>query len=114
MSIKMKAVALYLLAAAAIQVYALPGGAPPDACDNITPGGHTNPPNSVPPPPNPYNLYLNAFACPNDTAGYCYYPGATYQRKRVQVSLVCVDIKVVKASGLLKRRDVKSILYFVP
>ena len=111
----MKVVAvLYLLAAAAVQVYALPGGAPLGACATITPVEHTNPPNSAPPPPNPYNLYLNAFACPNGTAGYCYYPGATYQCKCGQVSLVCVDIKVVKASGLLKRRDVKSILYFGP
>ena len=96
----MKVVAvLYLLTAAAVQVYARPGGAPSTACPNIFPVGHTNPPNSVPPPPNPYSLYLNDFACPNGTAGYCYYPGATYQCKRVQVSLVCVDIKVVRPAA---------------
>ena len=100
MSIKMKAVALFLLAAAAVQVYAFPSGAPLDACDTIIPGGHTNPPNSAPPPPNPYNLYLNAFACPNGTAGYCYYPGATYQCKCVEYSW-CVDngIEVVRPAA---------------
>lgn len=76
----MKVVAvLYLLTAAAVQVYALPGGAPSQACATITPVEHTNPANSAPQSMNPFSLYLNAFACPNGTAGYCYYPGATYQ-----------------------------------
>ena len=60
---------------------------------------HYNPSNSAP-QPNPYSLYLNDFACPNGTAGYCYYPGATYQCKCGQeVSLVCVDIKVVRPAA---------------
>ena len=108
----MKVVAvLFLLAAAAVQVYTRPDGAPLGACATITPVGHINPPNSVPPPPNPYSLYLNDFACPSGTTGYCYYPGATYQCKCGQVSLVCVDIIVVKASGLLKRRDLSCKVY---
>ena len=79
----MKVVAVFcLLTAAAVQVYAFPGGAPAAACDTITPEGHTNPSNTAS-PPNPYSLNLNAFACPNGTAGYCYYPGATYQCKCV-------------------------------
>ena len=91
--IKMKVVAvLYLLTAAAVQVYTRPGGAPSGACANIFPVRHTNPPNSAP-QPNPYNLYLNAFACPSGTAGYCYYPGATYQCKCVEYPW-CVDIGI--------------------
>ena len=78
----MKIVVLYLLTAAALQVYAWPSGAPSQACDSITPVGHVNPRNAAS-SPNPYSLYLNAFACPNGTAGYCYNPGATYQCKCV-------------------------------
>ena len=79
----MKLVVLYLLTAAAVQLYAWPSGAPSQACATITPVGHVNPPNSAPPPPNPFSLYLNAFACPTGTVGYCYYPGETYQCKCV-------------------------------
>ena len=77
----MKLVVLYLLTAAAVQVYAWPSGAPSEACDTITPR-HTNPSNTAS-SSNPFSLYLNAFACPTGTAGYCYYPGATYQCKCV-------------------------------
>ena len=80
----MKIVVLYLLTAAAVQVYARSNGAPLQACDTITPLGHTNPSNTAS-SSNPFSLYLNAFACPTGTVGYCYYPGATYQCKCVLI-----------------------------
>ena len=87
----MKLVAvLCLLAAAAVQVYTMPNGAPLAACINITPGG----PHRVPPAPapyvansadqsmNPFQLDLASFQCPDGVQGsYCYVPGETYQCK---------------------------------
>ena len=85
------AVAVFLLAAA-VQVYALPGGAPAAACINIFPVGHSpaasaNPVNQVANPTDitatPYQLSLQGFRYYIDmqTPGYRYYPGVQYYRK---------------------------------
>ena len=83
--IEMKVVAvLCLLAAAALQVYALPTGAPSPACAAIQPGDPhtgTNPPNSANMSDVPFQLDLSQFRCPSSVAGYCYVPGATYRSK---------------------------------
>jgi len=75
---------LCLLAAAAVQVYAMPDGAPDAACENIQPGGPhlgTNPPNSANMSDNPFQLDLSEFVCPAGVGGYCYIPEQTYRRK---------------------------------
>ena len=92
----MKVVAvLCLLAGSALQVYALPGGAPSQACAAIQPGGPhigTNPPNSANMSDVPFELNLTQFRCPSSVAGYCYVPGATYRSKlsASEVSLLCI------------------------
>ena len=80
---------LCLLAAAAVQVYAMPDGAPAAACAAIQPGGpHLVPPAPAPYVPNsadqsmnPFQINLTQFQCPAGVDGYCYAPGQTYQRK---------------------------------
>jgi len=73
---------LCLLAATALQVYALPNGAPIGACADIQPmGPHigNDPLNSANMSNIPFQLDLSQFRCPSGVAGYCYVPGATYQ-----------------------------------
>ena len=83
--IVMKVVAvLCLLAAAAVQVYAMPNGAPFEACAAIEPmGPHigNNPNNSANMSDVPFQLDLSQFRCPGGVAGYCYVPGVTYCSK---------------------------------
>ena len=68
------------LLAAAVQVYALPDGAPAVACVVIFPL-HVVPPNQVRNvTANPYQLSLQGFLEPN-ASGYRYFPGALYTRK---------------------------------
>ena len=85
------AVAVFLLAAA-VQVYALPDGAPIGACADIFPVGHSpaasaSPVNQVANPTDitatPYQLSLQGFRYYIDmqTPGYRYYPGIQYYRK---------------------------------
>jgi len=71
---------LCLLAAAAVQVYAMPNGAPAAACEAIQPGG-PHVPNSVDQSmnPGPFQINLTQFQCPAGIDGYCYAPGETYQ-----------------------------------
>ena len=88
----MKVVAvLCLLAAAAVQVYTFPGGAPSGACTNIFPVGHTNPANSIADPMGgPFQLDISNFTMctgAGSAPGYCYYPGETYYREFMN----CVD-----------------------
>jgi len=71
---------LCLLAAAAIQAYAMPNGAPAAACLAIQPGG-PHVPNSDDQSMNPFQINLTQFQCPAGIDGYCYAPGETYQRK---------------------------------
>ena len=91
----MKLVAvLCLLAAVAVQVYAMPNGAPSLACPTIRPGGPhlgTNPPNSANMSANPFRLDLSELVCTApDAVGYCYTPGTTYTSKQAIVCHCCV------------------------
>ena len=89
----MKLVAvLCLLAVAAVQVYAMPNGAPSQACATIQPmGPHigTNPSNSADMSAVPFQLDLSQFRCPGGVAGYCYVPGATYRSKLMRLNCHC-------------------------
>ena len=74
---------LCLLTAAAVQVYAFPGGAPVGACATITPVGHISPGlANTASPPNPFALDVSGFPmCPSTSGsggGYCYCPGEQY------------------------------------
>ena len=95
-------VALCLLAAAAVQVYAMPYGAPAQACANITPGGpHLGNLTEMPPyvnntanmSDNPFMLDLSQFQCPGNQAGFCYIPGIHYLSK--------FDIIIIMNAGRL-------------
>ena len=90
-------VALCLLAAAAVQVYAMPDGAPVQACEDITPGGpHLGDPMAMSPyvnntanmSDNPFMLDLSQFQCPGNQAGFCYIPGIIYWRKFDFISIL--------------------------
>lgn len=75
-------VAVFLLAAA-VQVYALPTGAPSNACPNLFPVELTSVENQVSNPTdnaaNPYQLSLQGFF-DSTTSSYRYYPGGNYTR----------------------------------
>jgi len=100
----MKVVAvLCLLAATALQVYAFPTGAPLGACADIQPmGPHigNNPSNSANISNIPFQLDLSQFRCPSGVAGYCYVPGATYQRKLLHCRAHKIGIHVLVFSLL--------------
>ena len=74
---------LLLFLATALQVYALPYGAPSPACSNIYPSGHDRPLNRGEASSNPFKLDLTPFLL-NRTgaAGYYYQPGVKYQSKK--------------------------------
>ena len=95
----MKLVAvLCLLSAAAVQVYAMPNGAPLGACAAILPGGwHTmnDPPNSANMSANPFRLDLSELVCTApDAVGYCYTPGSRYTSKQATVCHCCAVPKI--------------------
>ena len=76
----MKLTILAVLLASISSALAFPGGAPVQACINLTPNHGAMPQ----PPPSPYTIDLSAFVIPNMTSLY-FMPGVTYTSKTVYV-----------------------------
>ena len=76
----MKSVIVLVFAASLCRTLALPDGAPLQACENLTPSGHSGTPR---PGRSSNTVNIDDFVAVNDsTIDYVYVPGATYFRKK--------------------------------
>ena len=82
---------------------ALPGGAPAQACDNLTPG---NPPHGVveQAPPNPWIVDITGFDAVENSTTFTYNPGQTYTGEALRHWLAIKLQQTFESSNALSYR----------